>query len=71
MTVQGAPSSDVGGESRRRSPRIAVQVPIEVAFASVTVDGTTAVVNRHGALILCGVNCADDDVLDVTNKTTR
>jgi len=71
MTGQGASSGDAGGESRRRTPRIAAQVPIAVAFEGVVVEGQTAVVNRHGALILCGVNCADDDLLDVTNKTTR
>jgi hypothetical protein len=71
MTGQGALSDDAGGESRRRSPRITLQVPIAVAFEGLVVDGQTAVVNRHGALILCGVNCAEDDLLDVTNKTTH
>lgn len=71
MIGQGTSSGDAGGASRRRSPRIAAQVPIAVAFEGLVVDGQTAVVNRHGALILCGVNCADDDLLDVTNKTTH
>lgn len=71
MTEQGASSGDAGGESRRRSPRVPMQVPIEVAFAGVTVDGHTALVSRHGALILCGVNCAKNDLLDITNRTTH
>ena len=70
MTGQGVPSDDQGGESRRRSPRIAAQVPIDVAFQGAVIQGQTAVVNRHGALILCGLNCGDDDLLDVTNRTT-
>lgn len=68
MTGEGASS---GGESRRRSPRIAAQVPIAVDFDGRVVEGHTAVVNRHGALILCAVNCAEDDLLDITNRTTH
>ena len=71
MTGERASSGDAGGESRRRSQRIAAQVPIAVAFEGLVVDGRTAVVNRHGALILCSVNCADDDLLDITNSTTH
>jgi len=69
MTPQG--TQPAGGESRRRSPRVAAQVPIEVASEGVVVSGRTAVVNRHGALILCGINCADGEVLEVRNKTTH
>lgn len=59
-----------GGESRRRSPRVTAQVPLEVSFEGVTVGGRSAVVNRHGALILCGINCPDGVVIEVKNKTT-
>lgn len=71
MTASGASSEEVRGESRRRSPRVAVQVPVEVGFAGVVLEGRTALVSRHGALIQCGVNCARNDVLDVTNKATH
>lgn len=67
MSTLGGPPA--GGESRRRSPRIAAQVPLEVTFEGVTVGGRSAVVNRHGALILCGLNCPDGVVLAVKNKT--
>ena len=72
MSGQGAsPPGDIEGESRRRSPRIAAQVPISVGYEGVVVEGQTAVVNRHGALILCGVNCTEGGLLEITNRTTR
>jgi hypothetical protein len=64
-------SSDDAGAARRRSPRIPVQVPIEVDFEGTTVAARSAVVNRHGALILCGLNCAENDSLQLTNKKTH
>ena len=72
MSGQGtSASSEDGGESRRRSPRIAAQVPISVGYEGTVVEGQTAVVNRHGALILCGVNCSEDGLLEITNRTTH
>jgi hypothetical protein len=71
MARHDSSPGDAGGESRRRSPRIPVQIPIEVTFAGAIAAGHTAIVNRHGALILCPVNCVEGDVLDVINKTTH
>jgi hypothetical protein len=64
-------ASDEAGEARRRSPRIPVQVPVDVDFGGTIVAGRSAVVNRHGALILCSLNCAENDSLELTNKKTN
>jgi hypothetical protein len=71
MARHEASPCDASGELRRRSPRIAVQVPIGVSFGDTIASGHTAIVNRHGALILCIGNYVEGDVLDVMNKTTQ
>lgn len=65
------PPAVPAGEVRRRSPRIAAQVPIDVAFEGVSSDGRTAQVSRHGGVIVCALNCSEEDLLEVSNATTR
>ena len=58
------------GDPRRRSPRVVAQVPIRVAAGGAEALGQTAVVNEHGALILCGMTAADGDEVRVTNTVS-
>ena len=58
------------GDPRRRSQRVVAQVPIRVAAGGAEALGQTAVVNEHGALIMCGVNAADGDEVRVTNTVS-
>ncbi len=48
-------------EARRRSQRVVAQIPIRVAAGAAEGIGQTAVVNRHGALILCAVSAGGED----------
>jgi len=51
----------------RRSPRVVFQIPIRIVGSGSACDGRTAVVNRHGALILCPVLYPDESTLQITN----
>ena len=57
-------------DPRRRSERVVAQVPIRVAAGGVEALGETAVVNSHGALILCGASAADGDEIRITNTVS-
>jgi hypothetical protein len=71
MTGLGTgPSDGTHDDSRRRSPRIAAQVAIDVGYKGVNADGRSALVSRYGGLILCGLNCAEQDLLHVRNRST-
>ncbi len=39
-------------KENRRSPRLVLRVPLEIRAIEAIREATTAVVNRHGALIL-------------------
>ena len=61
---------------KRRSERVLIRVPIEVS--GIALDGSrlaspgdTAVVNRHGALILLPARLKPDSQLTLTNKFSR
>lgn len=41
------------GESRRRSPRLVCGIPLTVSLGSRSLPARSAVINIHGALILC------------------
>jgi len=58
------------GDPRRRSQRVVAQVPLRVAAGGAEALGQSAVVNRHGALILCGVSASDGDEIQVTNTVS-
>lgn len=51
----------------RRSPRVLLRVGLKVAAQGNTRDAETAVVNRHGALLLARQPYAEQDSLDITN----
>ena len=54
MTRKGiSPPIDIwsGPWGRRRSARVALEIPVQLAFAGVQHPGQTVLVNRHGALV--------------------
>jgi len=61
---------------KRRSERVLIRVPIEVKGETVDGQGLqdvgyTAVVNRHGALVLLTARLNPDSQLTLTNKFTQ
>jgi hypothetical protein len=67
--------SDEGPRSKgtvenRRSQRVSARVAIQLETGGLSVDGYTAVVNDHGALVLARVHAEPGTVLTVTNRTT-
>ena len=54
----------------RRSPRIVSRVPLEIRTIEARREATSAVVNRHGALILASVPYPVGTRLDVRNVAT-
>ena len=58
------------GEEHRRSPRIKLHVPLRVETTGSACSGHTAVVNRHGALVLCPLPCGQGTPIDVLNLKT-
>ncbi len=54
----------------RRSPRVLERVPILIAGEGPLYSAHTAVVNRHGALILSPMNYPDESVVEIQNQTT-
>ena len=57
-------------ESRRRSSRVLARVPILIAGEGPLYNAHTAVVNRHGALILSPVSYPDEAAVEVQNQNT-
>lgn len=57
-------------ENTRRSPRIVATIPLEIHSNSESLEVTTAVINRHGALILSPVFWAEGTALTIHNKQT-
>jgi hypothetical protein len=58
------------GLELRRSPRVTLKVPLRVERTGMACNGHTAVVNRHGALILCPLRCDPETAVDVWNLET-
>lgn len=59
-------------DSRRRSERVVSQIPIRIVAESGALgEGRTAVVNGHGALVLCALDAADGDAVTLTNLESR
>ena len=58
------------GLEARRSPRVALNVPLRVQSENSAGNAHTAVVNRHGALILCPMQYAEGTQVDVWNLRT-
>jgi hypothetical protein len=54
----------------RRSPRIVRRVPIQIVADGQTVDGVSAVINRHGGLIVAPVVFGSGRILRVENRRT-
>jgi hypothetical protein len=55
----------------RRSPRIVRRVPIQIVADGQTVDAVSAVINKHGALIVTPVVFGSGRVLRVENRRTE
>lgn len=55
----------------RRSPRIVRRVPILIVADGRTVDAVSAVINRHGALIVAPVVFGSGRILRVENLRTE
>jgi hypothetical protein len=55
----------------RRSPRIVRRVPIQVTADGQVVDAVSAVINRHGALIVAPVVFGSGTILVVENRRTE
>lgn len=51
----------------RRSPRVLLRVALKVAAQGEARDAETAVVNRHGALLLARQPFAEAESLEITN----
>lgn len=51
----------------RRSPRVLLRVDLKVTAEGDTRDAETAVVNRHGALLLARRPYAEEENLEITN----
>ena len=51
----------------RRSPRVLAQIPILITGEGPLYNGHTAVVNRHGAMVLCPENYPLQTVLEIQN----
>ncbi len=58
------------GEARRRSKRVVAEIPIRVVAGGVEGLGETAVVNEHGALILCAVSAEDGEEIRLINMVS-
>jgi hypothetical protein len=58
------------GIEHRRSPRIMLKVPLRVEATGSACNGHTAIVNRHGALVLCPLPCSQGTPIDVWNLET-
>lgn len=54
----------------RRSPRVTLHVALRIEQGDCSCSGHTAVVNRHGALILCAALFAEGSELEVWNLDT-
>lgn len=57
-------------ETRRRSPRILARIPILIVSEGPVYNAHTAVVNRHGALILSPVEYPAEAIVEVQNLNT-
>jgi len=57
-------------EEARRSPRVTLRVPLRVEGEGSAGGAHTVIVNRHGALVLCRLACAEGIRLDVWNLET-
>jgi len=53
--------------SGRRSPRVVLRVPLEIKGPEAECAGSSAVVNRQGALIVCPVRYPAETVLEITD----
>jgi hypothetical protein len=58
------------GPGRRRSPRIALSVPIRLTGEGRSCEARTAIVNDHGALIVAPIEFPADATLEVKQLTT-
>jgi hypothetical protein len=58
--------SEPSGEGRR-SPRVLLRVALKVAAGERSLDAETAVVNRHGALVLAREDFSSAGSLEITN----
>jgi hypothetical protein len=56
----------------RRSERVRLEVPVDLALPDqAAIPGTAVVVSQHGALVLSSIPCTDGEILAITNRTSR
>ena len=65
MLLRGLAMSTVA--ESRRSPRVLMNVPIELQGEGRLVRSHTVVVNRHGAMVLCPRLFREDELLRIQN----
>jgi hypothetical protein len=55
----------------RRSPRVALRIPIAMRWEGQRFTGSTLIVNSHGALLYAQRNVATGDIFELENVRTR
>ncbi len=55
----------------RRSPRVALRIPISMRWDGQRFNGSTLIVNSHGALVYAQRNVAVGDIFELENVRTR
>jgi len=55
----------------RRSPRVALRIPISMRWEGERFNGSTLIVNTHGALLYAQRNVEVGDIFELENVRTR
>ena len=55
----------------RQSPRVALRIPISMRWEGQRFNGSTLIVNSHGALVYAQRNIAVGDIFELENVRTR
>ena len=63
--------ADPSQQEERRSPRVLLRVALKVTAEGNTRDAETAIVNRHGALLLARQPYAEQVVVEITNLESQ
>jgi hypothetical protein len=63
------------GEDRRRSQRVMIRIPVMIEFGpegkKIEIEGSTASVNDHGAMLLCSRTMAMETPLEIIIERTK
>src|SRR5262249_34916226 len=69
--IPAPPMREPTQQEERRSPRVLRRVALKVTAEGNTRDAETAIVNRHGALLLARQPYAEEVVLEITNLESQ